>query len=104
MTQITLLDLAVVLQMVSYLYLFASLLRITLRDQEKTGRFSRNKLLAAATGGLVTTTVGMCVAFVPSHQIDSIWRFETKMVIGTSVFLGVAAFLFYYYSKRKAEA
>jgi len=54
--------------------------------------------------GLTATTLGLIVAFVPSHQITSIWIFELKMFAGTGLFLGLAAFLFRYYSKRKSES
>jgi hypothetical protein len=39
---------------------------------------------------------------VPSHQIDSIWLFEVKMVFGTLLFIGLAAFFFFVYGRRKA--
>ncbi len=42
------------------------------------------------------------VAFIPSHQVDSVWRFETKMILSCVAFLGVAAALFIYYSRRRA--
>jgi hypothetical protein len=59
-------------------------------------------MLLAGWCGLIATIVAMAVAFVPSHQIDSIWLFEIKMVIGTLFFLGLAAFFFFVYSRRKA--
>jgi hypothetical protein len=42
------------------------------------------------------------VAFVPSRQIESIWRFELKMVVNCTVFFALAAVLFWYYSRRRA--
>jgi hypothetical protein len=97
----TLLDLSVVLQMLSFLYLYASLLAVAMRGG--AGRFGRQRIWFAAVSGLVTTTLGGIVAFVPSHQINSIWIFELKMVLGCGLFLGLAAFLFRYYSGRKRE-
>lgn len=90
---VTMLDLAVIMQMISYFYLYAVLLRVA----------DRKKLWLAAASGLVTTTLAFIVAFVPSRQITSIWLFELKMALGCIVFLGLAAFLFRYYSRRKAE-
>ena len=58
-----------------------------------------------AISGLAATSVGMIVAFVPSRQIDSIWRFELKMFSTCVVFLALAGGLFYYYSRsRRPEA
>jgi len=39
---------------------------------------------------------------VPPRQVDSVWRFELKMVGNCTVFLGLAAVLFWYYSRRRA--
>jgi hypothetical protein len=42
------------------------------------------------------------VAFIPSHQIESIRLFEIKMSAGTLFFVGLAAFFFFIYGRRKA--
>jgi glutamate:GABA antiporter len=99
---VTLLDLSVVLQMISYLYLYATLLRVAFSKSAGDGFFSRGWLRFAAIGGLAATLVGGAVAFVPSRQIDSIWRFELKMVLTCALFLGLAGGLFWYYSRRRA--
>jgi amino acid transporter len=98
----TLLDLSVLLQMLSFLYLYATLLAVAIRGGP--GYFGKSRIWFAAVSGLVTTTLGGVVAFVPSHQIQSIWIFELKMVLGCGLFLGLAAFLFRYYSGRKRES
>lgn len=94
---VTLLDLAVVLQMMSYLYLYASLAKVAFTTN--SGLFPK----FAAISGLATTTIGMIVAFVPSRQVASVWRFELKMFITCAVFLGLAAGLFAYYSRRRIQ-
>jgi glutamate:GABA antiporter len=99
---VTLLDLSVVLQMISYLYLYAALAKVAFSESAGRGYFSRAWLRFAAIAGLAATIAGGAVAFIPSSQITSIWRFELKMVGNTVVFLGVAAGLFWYYSRRKA--
>jgi hypothetical protein len=66
------------------------------------GFFSPGWLRFAAIGGLAATLVGGAVAFVPSRQIDSIWRFELKMVLTCALFMGLAGGLFWYYSRRHA--
>jgi glutamate:GABA antiporter len=98
----TLLDLSVLLQMLSFLYLYATLLAVAIRGGP--GHFGKARIWFAAVSGLVTTTLGGLVAFVPSHQIESIWIFELKMFLGCGLFLALAAFLFRYYSRRKRES
>ena len=99
---VTLLDLSVVLQMISYLYLYATLARVAFSKSAGDGFFSPNWLRFAAIGGLAATLLGGAVAFVPSTQIDSIWRFELKMVLTCALFLGLAGGLFWYYSRLRA--
>ena len=91
---VTLLDLAVVLQLVPFLYIHAGLLRIAVKGPREAGHYSRGALWAAGLSGLLTTALGMVVAFVPSRQIESVWLFELKMLLGCAFFLGVARFLF----------
>ncbi len=99
---VTLLDLSVVLQMISYLYLYATLGRVAFSKSAGDGFFSTSWLRFAAIGGLAATLVGGAVAFVPSRQIDSVWRFELKMVLTCALFFGLAGCLFWYYSRRRA--
>ncbi len=101
---VTLLDLSVVLQMLSFLYLYATLLAVAIRGRSGSGYFGKARIWIAALSGLTATTLGGIVAFVPSHQITSIWVFELKMFAGCGLFLGLAAFLFRYYSGRKDQA
>jgi len=97
---VTMLDLAVVLQLVPFLYMYAGLVRLANKGGERA-YYSKRTMLVAGWCGLLTTVLAMAVAFVPSHQIDSIWLFEIKMVFGTLFFLGLAAFFFFVYSRRK---
>ena len=97
----TLLDLSVVLQMISYLYLYGALMNVAFGKTHRPAFFGRTKLRIAAVSGLATTVAGGVVAFVPSRQIDSIWRFELKMVGTCVLFLALAGGLFWYYSRKK---
>jgi glutamate:GABA antiporter len=97
---VTMLDLAVVLQLIPFLYMYAGLIRLAGRSPAP-GHYSKTTILAAGWCGLLTTVLAVAVAFVPSHQIDSIWLFEVKMAVGTLFFVGVAAFFFFVYSRRK---
>jgi amino acid transporter len=99
---LTLLDLAVVLQMLSYLYLYATMAAVAFGKHAGDGLYSKTRIRFAAVSGLTATLVGMVVAFVPSRQIESIWRFEFKMISTCAVFLALAGGLFYYYSRSRA--
>ena len=98
-----LLSLAVVLQLIPFLYMFAALLKIALRDNFVKARYSRRTLVLAGCSGLVTTGLAILVAFSPAQQIKSIASYEVWMVGGTVFFIGLAAFFFYVYGGRKAR-
>jgi amino acid transporter len=98
---LTLLDLAVVLQMISYSYIYASLARIAFGRATGGGILGRGTIRVASVCGLLTSGVGMAVAFIPSHQVESVWVFELKMFVSCGLFLGLAAGLFFHYSRRK---
>jgi amino acid transporter len=100
---VTLLDLAVVLQMISYIYIYASLARVAFGKMSGPGILSKVRTRFASVSGLLASGIGMGVAFIPSHQVDSVWLFELKMFFSCSLFLGIAAGLFFYYSRRKPE-
>jgi amino acid transporter len=96
-----LLSLAVVLQLVPFLYMFAALLRMAQQTPFVRGRYSRTTLLLAGASGLLTTTVGIALAFFPAQQITSLRSYELWMFGGTVLFIGLAAFFFFVYGRRK---
>ncbi len=96
-----LLSLAVVLQLVPFLYVFGALLKIAADRGAKT-YYSRATLVAAGLSGLLTTMVGIVMVFFPAQQITSLWSYEIWMFGGTLFFIGLAAFFFYVYGRRKA--
>jgi glutamate:GABA antiporter len=100
----TLLSLAVVLQLVPFLYMFAALLKISTRSQVEKGIFSKTTLFLAGASGLITTILGMVLAFFPAQQIRSLFKYEVRMVGGTLFFVGLAVFFFYVYGSRKVPA
>jgi amino acid transporter len=95
------LSLAVVLQLVPFLYMFAALLKIALKDDFQRGHYGRATLLLAGASGLLTTSLGIGLAFFPAQQISSLASYETWMVGGTIFFIGTAAFFFFVYGRRK---
>jgi glutamate:GABA antiporter len=99
----SLLSLAVVLQLIPFIYMFAALIRIASDPTAQKGRYSRRVLLWAGYSGLLTTILGIALAFFPAQQITSLWSYETWMFGGTAGFIGLAVFFFYVYGRRKAR-
>jgi hypothetical protein len=46
------------------------------------------------------TTLGILFAFSPAQQITSLLTYEAWMLGGTAIFVGLAVFFFYVYSRR----
>jgi uncharacterized YccA/Bax inhibitor family protein len=95
------LSLAVVLQLVPFLYMFGALLKMAFRTPFVRGRYSRTTLMLAGASGLLTTVLGIALAFFPAQQITSLRSYELWMVGGTLFFIGLAAFFFFVYGRRK---
>jgi glutamate:GABA antiporter len=97
-----LLSLAVVLQLIPFLYMFGALLKISLHKSFSRGRYRKGTLIAAGLSGLLTTSVGIALVFFPAQQITSLLSYEVWMFGGTLAFIGLAAFFFFVYGRRKA--
>ena len=97
-----LLSLAVVLQLVPFLYMFGALLKIAFQRGFLKGHYSRPTLVLSGFFGLVTTILGIGLAFFPAQQITSLRSYETWMFGGTLAFIALAAFFFFIYGGRKA--
>ena len=97
-----LLSLAVVLQLIPFLYVFGALLKIAFDKNFVRGHYGRGVLIFSGFSGLVTTILGIGLAFFPAQQITSLVSYEIWMIGGTLVFIGLAAFFFYIYGGRKA--
>ena len=96
-----LLSLAVVLQLLPFLYMFGALLKIALTPSMSKGRYSRTTLILAGLSGLLTTILGMALVFFPAQQITSLFYYEMWMVGGTLLFIGLAVFFYFVYGRRK---
>ncbi len=94
-----LLSLAVVLQLVPFLYMYGAIILIAAREEKPSGHYSRATLWISGLSGFITTAIGMCVAFVPPSDQPT-WLFETKMALGCLGLLGVGAFFFVINSRR----
>jgi amino acid transporter len=99
----TMLSLAVVLQLVPFLYVFAALIKFGFSGSMVEGGYGKVKLIFAGASGLLTTILGIALAFFPAKQITSLWKYELKMVGFTVAFLGLAAFFFFVYGRLKSS-
>jgi amino acid transporter len=95
-----LLSLAVVLQLVPFLYMFAALVKYAWNN-DTSGRYGRAKLMISGLCGFVTTALGILLVFFPAQQITSLVSYELWMVGGTAFFAALAAFFFFVYGRRK---
>jgi glutamate:GABA antiporter len=98
---LTMLDLAVILQLAPSAYMFLSLLKHTWSEGTVLNA-NKSYLTANGVAGLGTTVVGLIVAFIPSRQVNSIWIFEGKLIIACIIVFGAALF-FYRRALREAR-
>jgi amino acid transporter len=96
-----LLSLAVVLQLVPFLYMFGALLKLAFSHPFVKGVYGKTTLVLSGASGLVTTILGITLAFFPAQQVTSILSYEVWMFGGTLFFIGLAAFFFFVYGRRK---
>jgi amino acid transporter len=97
-----LLSLAVVLQLVPFVYMFAALLKFAVTESNPKGQYGRVALFVAGLSGLLTTILGIALVFFPAQQISSLFWYEVWMVGMTLFAVGLAAFFFFVYGRRKA--
>jgi amino acid transporter len=98
-----LLSLAVVLNLIPFVYMFAALVKFAVTEPVPRGHYSRTTLFLAGSSGLLTTIVGIALVFFPAQQITSLWSYEIWMVGGTLFFIGLAAFFFFVYGRHKVS-
>ncbi len=98
-----LLSLAVVLNLVPFVYVFASLLKFAVTEPIPRGRYGRVTMFIAGASGFLTTILGIALVFFPAQQITSLWSYELWMFGGTAFFIGLAAFFFFVYSWLKTS-
>jgi hypothetical protein len=96
------LSLAVVLQLVPYVYVFGALLKLAARGADGSGVYKKPTLVAAGISGLLTTTLGILLQYFPPQLIKSLRVYESEMILGTVFFVGLAAYFFFVYGRRKA--
>src|SRR5208337_1997277 len=68
-----LLSLAVVLQLVPFVYVFGALVKFAVTEPVPRGQYGRTTLFVAGTSGFLTTILGIALVFFPAQQITSLW-------------------------------
>src|SRR4030081_710763 len=98
-----LLSLAVVLQLVPFIYMFGALVKFAVTERTPRGQYSRVTMFLAGTSGLLTTILGIALVFFPAQQITSLWSYELWMFGGTLFFICLVGFFFYVYGGQKSR-
>jgi glutamate:GABA antiporter len=91
-----LLSLAVVLQLVPFVYMFGALVKFAITESTPKGQYGRATLFLAGVSGLLTTVLGIALVFFPAQQITSLFQYELWMVGMTLLCIGLAAFFFFF--------
>ena len=90
----TILDLSVILSLLQYLFMFASLIALVRRPAGRTLYFRRWILAAAGISGLCTIMVATACAFIPTRQVENLGLFELKLIAVTVLVMGAGAVWF----------
>jgi amino acid transporter len=98
-----LLSLAVVLNLVPFVYMFGALVKFAITEPVPRGHYGRATLFMAGTSGFLTTILGIALVFFPTQQITSLFWYEVWMAGGTLFFVGLAAFFFFVYGRHKTQ-
>jgi hypothetical protein len=98
------LSLAVVLQLIPFIYMFGALLKLAAKPADGKGYYSKTTLVLSGISGMVTTILGIALVFFPAQQITNLLSYEIWMFGGTLFFIGLAAFFFYVYGRNKQVA
>ena len=95
---LTLLSIAVVLQLIPNIYMFAALIKHAWM-QRSEGR-GRSYILSNGLAGLLSSTLGVCLAFVPAEATGHIWTYELKLTAAIGTVLA-SALVLYCRARRK---
>jgi amino acid transporter len=98
---LTLLSIAVVLQLIPNVYMFCALLKQGWTRREGNAR-RRIYTISNALAGIFACSLGICVAFIPAAATTHIWTYELKLALATGCVLG-SALLLYFRARRKTQ-
>ena len=91
---LTLIDIAVILQLLPYMAIFLGLVR----HAQRQGTLRRWLLSVAGVSGTITTLCGILTAFIPSRAIANVWQYEAKLALGCAFSFCTGLYVF---SQRK---
>lgn len=95
---LTLLNITVVLQLIPNVYMFAALVKLVRTRQQE---FKRPVyVFANGAVGVITSIVGIGLAFIPAEETTHIWLYELKLISAIAAVFSIA-FLFYFRAHRK---
>lgn len=97
---LTLLSIAVVLQLIPNVYMFCALLKQAWSHPGGSAR--RIYTISNAVAGIFASSLGICLAFVPTAATSHIWTYELKLALATVSVLG-SALLLYFRAWRKTQ-
>ncbi len=100
-----LLQSTIILQLIPYLYMFATLLRMA----NGNGRFNGEQaffrrpfaLRVAGVVGFIVTAFGVAFAFLPTAGVEDVLNFEVKLLLGTLSFIVPAVAIFRLHNRRQ---
>ena len=97
---LTLLDIAVIIQLLPYVAVFAALMRHGAVAKKPHRRF----FAAAGALGAAAALFGIAMAFVPSRAVSNVWQYELKLGIGCVLSLGSGLWVFSRQSRQTDRA
>jgi amino acid transporter len=100
---LTILDLSVILSLLQYLYMYASLLALVFRRHDLDLFFSRTTLAVSGICGICVTLLATACAFVPTRQVAHLGLFELKLFGFCGFVLGTGALCFRLNSRSAAS-
>ena len=100
----SLLSLAVVLQLIPFLYMFGGLLKIAFDEGFVRGHYAKGTLIFAGVSGLMTTMLGIALAFFPAQQIKSVARLRNLDVRRHGLFYRARGVFFFYLRESQGGA
>jgi len=98
---LTLLAISVVLQLIPNVYMFAALLKLS--QHRRYPRYERKLMVSNGASGLGASSLGICLAFVPSDATTHVWIYEAKMV-GAILSILLVALALYLRAQHKIRA
>jgi amino acid transporter len=101
---LTILDLSVILSLLQYLYMYASLLALVFRRRDIDLFFGRTTLAVSGISGICVTLLATGCAFVPTRQVTHLGLFELKLFGFCGVVLGAGAICFRLNSQSRGNA